>query len=85
MTKGYKFKTLTGNGRLSSTEVFKPAYNIVVIRQRVLAKQEDIDAGWFGNSKTIYQYKDYLLREVELTLWQQSFDTIKKIIKKLNH
>ena len=79
--KAYKFKTETANGRISATTVFKPQQDIIVVNQRVLAKQEDIDDGWFENSKTIKKYKNYLLREVQIVFWTKSFDAIIEIVK----
>jgi hypothetical protein len=76
--RGYVFKTKTDNGRLSKTCVWMPRHDIVVINQRILAKESDIKDGWFTNGFPIFTFKDYVLMEVELVLWVESFKMIQK-------
>ena len=82
--KGYFFRTKTYNGRLAKTNVFMPQSNLVVIKQRILAKKGDVDRGWFTNHTPIYIFKDYVLMQVELVLWVDSFNAIGEAFKKLN-
>jgi len=61
-----------------------PQSNLVVIKQRILAKKGDVDRGWFTNHTPIYIFKDYVLMQVELVLWVDSFNAIGEAFKKLN-
>ena len=77
-------KTKTENGRIAKTLVGKPQKDIVVIHRRILAEREDIENGYFTNTKLIFSYGNKRLLEEEMVFWQQSFDTIVRIIEELN-
>lgn len=80
----YSFKTKTHNGRLSKTRVFMPERNIIVINRLILAKEDDMKEGWFTGSFPIFVYKDYVLTQIELVLWVDSFNAIQEAFKILN-
>ena len=80
----YVFKTKTHNGRLSKTTVFMPQSDILVINRLILAKEEDLKEGWFTGSFPIYVYKDYVLTQIELVLWVDSFNAIQEAFKLLS-
>lgn len=84
MRQVLKFKSTTNNGRHATTRVFKPHSEVIVINQRVLALKSDIDNGWFQNSKTIREFKDLVLREVEIVFWCESFDLVVNMVEALN-
>ena len=83
--KAVQIKTTTYNGRIAHTYVFKPTHDTIVIIQRILAKKDDLKHGWFGNSKTIYEYKNLVLREVEIVFWIDTFDSIMEAVRQLNN
>lgn len=70
------FKSLTKNKRIAITRVFMPNPEVVVIKQRVLATQQDIENGWFSNFKPIKVYKDRVLVENEMVMWKESFNSV---------
>jgi len=87
----YKIKTLTANNRLCNTTVNllrdknkKPESEIVSISQRILATKQDITDGYFSNSKTIYETKNYILREVHIVFFRESFEAIKRGVELLS-
>lgn len=81
--EAYQINTKTANGRIAHTLVFKPEKNIIVIRQRILATVDDVNNGWFTKGVPIYTYKDRVVMQVELTLWDSSFELIKETVEKL--
>ena len=88
----FYFKSKTANGRIAKTKVIvsddpckKEHGTLIVIIQRILAKKGDLEDGYFGNSKTIFEKCGYILREVVVTFWEESFDTIVNCINLLKH
>lgn len=74
--KAVKFKTKTGNNRIALTRIFKPQNDLVVVNQRVLANKQDVSDGWFQNFTQIYSYKEFVLLEVQMVFWVDSFKAV---------